>query len=71
MMADKREEEERLQTAECQRLQMEIEANKMREENEVKIKFVPQSFCKVRIILHAFLGYICNIIFVINVILKI
>ncbi|CAH3159577.1 unnamed protein product [Pocillopora meandrina] len=34
MMADKREEEERLQTAECQRLQMEIEANKEREENE-------------------------------------
>ena len=28
IMADKREEEERLQTAECQRLQMEIEANK-------------------------------------------
>ena len=50
---------------------MEIEANKEREENEVKIKFVPQSFCKVRIILHAFVGYICNIIFVINVILKI
>ena len=71
MMADKREEEERLQTAECQRLQMEIEANKEREENEVKKEFVLQSFCKLRIILHAFVGYICNIIFVINVILKI
>ena len=71
MMADKREEEERLQTAECQRLQMEIEANKEREENEVKKEFVLQSFCKRRIILHAFVGYICNIIFVINVILKI
>ena len=49
MMADKREEEERLQTAECQRLQMEIEANKEREEKEVKIKFVPQSFWQLRL----------------------
>ena len=35
-MADKRKEEERLQAVERQRLQMEIEANKEREENEVK-----------------------------------
>lgn len=38
MMADKRKEEERLQAVERQRLQMEIEANKEREENEVKKK---------------------------------
>ena len=41
MMADKRKEEERLQAVERQRLQMEIEANKEREENEVKKK----TFC--------------------------
>ena len=38
MMADKRKEEERLQAVEHERLQMEIEANKEREENEVKEK---------------------------------
>ena len=36
MMADQLKGEERLQAAERQRLQMEIEANKEREENEVK-----------------------------------
>lgn len=35
MMANKRKEEERIQAAERQKLQMEIEANKEREENEV------------------------------------
>ena len=56
MMADKRKEEERLQAVERQRLQMEIEANKEREENEVKknIQFFSKTktFYQLKIILH-------------------
>ena len=43
MMADQLKEEERLQAAERQRLQMEIEANKEREENEVR-RICPPKF---------------------------
>ena len=43
MMANQLKEEERLQASERQRLQMEIEANKEREENEVR-RICPPKF---------------------------